>query len=178
MRAEGSSLPRHPYTDLEASDLDLPTADDLYHADRARRRARRREAVQPRRKHTRLTRPPRTEADQAFKCGHCRQFIGAPLTGGRHRNHCPNCLYSRHVDDRRPGDRRSDCHALMAPVGVLARRNGEQVILHRCLGCGKEAPNRVAADDNPMALLRLPPVAPPAMAADDAAVVGRDERTA
>lgn len=48
----------------------------------------------------------------------------------------------------------------MAPVGVFARPSGEQVILHRCLGCGLERHNRIAADDNPLAVLRLPPVPP------------------
>lgn len=122
------------------------------------RRHRREHIEEPARKRTRLTRPPRTDADQAFKCGHCKQFIGAPLTGGKHRNHCPNCLWSRHVDDTRPGDRKSDCHALMEPTGILSRRNGEQVLIHRCLGCGKEDPNRIAADDNPLLLMRLKPV--------------------
>jgi hypothetical protein len=96
-------------------------------------------------------REPRNDADQAFKCGHCKQFIGAPVAGGRQRNHCPNCLYSRHVDHTRPGDRRSMCQSMMAPIGLVSRRN-EDVIIHRCLGCGKEDPNRIAADDNPVAL--------------------------
>jgi len=159
-------LSRHPYqVDLEEIELDIHTASDLMADDRRRTRARQRtrQETQPPRKRTRLTRSPRTEADQAFKCGHCRQFIGAPLVGGRHRNHCPNCLHSRHVDDRRPGDRGSDCHALMKPVGIISRRNGEQAILHRCLGCGKEGPNRIAADDNPVALMKLPPVALPGL---------------
>lgn len=102
-----------------------------------------------------LTRPPRTEADQAFRCVHCKQFIGAPITGGRHRNHCPNCLWSRHVDLRVPGDRKSDCHAAMEPIGKIVRRNGEQVILHECRSCGKSDPNRIAADDNPILLMKL-----------------------
>lgn len=102
---------------------------------------------------------PRNDTDQAFKCGNCRQFIGAPLTGGLQRNHCPNCLYSRHVDGTRPGDRRSSCGALMEPVGVVTRRNGELVLIHRCRGCGKETPNRIAADDNPVLLDRLPQLA-------------------
>lgn len=150
-------MPYH--LDIDTGTDDLLTAADLAARDRGRSRARRTPGGEPRRKRTRLTRPPRSDADQAFKCGHCRQFIGAPVLGGRHRNHCPNCLYSRHVDGTRPGDRRSDCHALMMPVGIIARRNGEQAILHRCLGCGKEGPNRIAADDNPVSLLRLPPVA-------------------
>lgn len=110
----------------------------------------------PSRQRNRLTRPPRTEHDQAFKCVHCKQFIGAPISGGRHRNHCPNCLWSRHVDDTRPGDRKSDCHAAMEPVGKIVRRNGEQVLVHVCRGYGKEDPNRIAADDSPLLLMRLP----------------------
>lgn len=78
--------------------------------------------------------------------------------GGRHRNHCPNCLYSKHVDGKMPGDRKSECHSLMEPIGLLTRRNGEQVLIHRCLGCGKIDPNRVAADDNPVLLATIPEV--------------------
>ena len=141
-----------------------PEGQDFPEIEPARPRRQRRERTdEAERKRTGLTRPPRTEADQAFKCGHCKQFIGAPLTGGRHRNHCPNCLWSRHVDDTRPGDRKSDCHALMEPAGILSRRNGEQVIIHRCLGCGKEDPNRIAADDNPLLLMRLMPVSAPGL---------------
>ncbi|HEU0163565.1 MAG TPA: RNHCP domain-containing protein [Thermomicrobiales bacterium] len=123
----------------------------------SRPRVERTEEASPRRK-SRTQRPPRTEADQAFKCGHCKQFIGAPISGGRQRNHCPNCLYSKHVDDTMPGDRKSDCHSLMAPLGIISRRNGEEQILHRCLGCGKIQPNRIAADDHPVLLEELPHV--------------------
>jgi len=167
------------YTDdPEGIAFDHLTASDLVASDRIRKRKQPRTERQPRRERTRLTRPPRREADQAFKCGQCKQFIGAPATGGRHRNHCPNCLHSRHVDANRPGDRRSDCHALMRPVGIISRRNGEQAILHRCLGCGKESPNRIAADDNPVALMKLPPVAPPVLEMVVAPVVAIDEQTA
>ena len=114
------------------------------------------------RKRTRLTRPPRTAEDQAFRCVHCKQCIGAPITGGKHRNHCPNCLWSRHVDLRVPGDRKSDCHAAMEPIGRIVRRNGEQVLLHECRGCGKQDPNRIAADDSPLLLIRLPLLVNPA----------------
>lgn len=149
----------NPY-DTEREGFDnLLIVDDLHAAERIKHRKRQvRASIDGHRKRTRLTRPPRREADQAFKCRHCRQFIGVPICGGRHRNHCPNCLFSLHVDDKRPGDRRSDCHALMQPVGLLARRNGEQVIIHLCLGCGKEHPNRVGADDNPVLLMRLQPI--------------------
>jgi hypothetical protein len=100
-----------------------------------------------------------------FKCGRCRAFVGTTVSGGRHRNHCPLCLTSRHVDLRRPGDRESPCRALMPAIGVAYRPDGEQMVVHRCNGCGVERQNRVAADDNPIALLRLPPVSVPRRAA-------------
>jgi hypothetical protein len=46
----------------------------------------------------------------------------------------------------------------MPAIGVAYRPDGEQMVVHRCNGCGIERQNRVAADDNPVALLRLPPV--------------------
>ncbi len=139
---------------------------DDYNYETSEKFSKPRKAGTPARVRNRLTRPPRTEQDQAFKCVHCKQFIGAPISGGRHRNHCPNCLWSRHVDDSHPGDRKSDCHAAMEPVGRLVRRNGEQVLLHRCRSCGKDDPNRIAADDNPLLLMKLPLLASPATAAE------------
>ncbi len=120
---------------------------------RASRHRRRREDV-PFRPNTR-----RNERD-SFKCGRCRTFIGPTVSGGRHRNHCPLCLTSRHVDLRRPGDRLSPCRSLMAAIGVAYRADGEQLVVHRCNGCGIERQNRIAADDDMVALLRLPPVSP------------------
>jgi len=157
-------LASHRHVSLH--NLDDLTADDLAFEDRAARRHRQpknRPAATP--KPSR--RPPRTEADQAFRCRKCRQFIGAPATGGRHRNHCPNCLHSLHVDLKRPGDRRSACQSLMRPRGLIERRNGEQMILHECLGCGKTQPTRVAADDSPLLLMRLAPVGLPPAATTD-----------
>lgn len=43
----------------------------------------------------------------------------------------------------------------MEPIGIVSRRN-EDVLIHRCLGCGKEDPNRIAADDNPVLLEEMP----------------------
>jgi hypothetical protein len=102
----------------------------------------------------------RVAVSEPFKCRNCRAFIGEPPTGGRNRNHCPLCLHSLHVDDKTPGDRASTCRSLMAPIGVFYRRNGEQVVVHRCLGCGFVRYNRIAADDNPAVLDRLPVVDP------------------
>jgi hypothetical protein len=48
----------------------------------------------------------------------------------------------------------------MAPVARFDRPGGEPVLIHRCLGCGLERHNRLAADDNIALLTRLPLVAP------------------
>ncbi len=88
------------------------------------RRAERRPGREPRRDLPPGRRGPSRAARQgteSFKCGHCRAFIGPTIGGGRHRNHCPLCLYSRHVDDRRPGDRAGACRSLMAPVARFDR---------------------------------------------------------
>lgn len=96
---------------------------------------------------------------ESFKCVHCKAFIGPTVSGGRHRNHCPRCLYSRHVDVT-IGDRAAVCKASMAPVGRFERPNGEPVLVHRCLGCGLERHNRLAADDDWELFLALPEVSP------------------
>jgi hypothetical protein len=110
--------------------------------------------------------PKLADGSESFKCGHCKAFIGPTISGGRHRNHCPLCLYSRHVDDKRMGDRASECRALMAPIGYFFRPKGEQVVVHRCLGCGFERHNRVAADDSFLVLAELPEL-PPRTKGDD-----------
>ncbi|MFT4038885.1 MAG: RNHCP domain-containing protein [Thermomicrobiales bacterium] len=103
----------------------------------------------------------RRNENAPFRCGSCRVFVGQTVSGGRHRNHCPFCLASRHVDLRRPGDRESPCRAMMPAVGVAFRADGEQMLVHRCNGCGAERQNRIAADDDPAAVMRLAPVSLP-----------------
>ncbi len=113
-------------------------------------------------------------AEAPFVCGHCGRVAPTLASGGRHRNHCPYCLYSRHVDDQRPGDRASVCGALMAAIGVFQRPNGEYVLTHRCVGCGLERFNRIAADDD-LPLARSLPTLPQRRAEVAAA---NDERQA
>lgn len=66
--------------------------------------------------------------DDSFTCRVCGRPVVLAGAGSDHRNHCPNCLSSLHVDDE-PGDRAADC-------GVLHS-------------------NRAAADDNPMKLMSI-----------------------
>ncbi|MBQ9886442.1 MAG: RNHCP domain-containing protein [Lachnospiraceae bacterium] len=100
--------------------------------------------------------------NEIFICKLCGREVVPEGAGSDHRNHCPNCLTSLHVDER-PGDRRSDCGGYMEPVSVWVKKNGEWAIIHRCKQCGKLNANRIAADDNPMKLMSLAmkPVASP-----------------
>jgi rubrerythrin len=135
---------------------DYDDFDDLHrNFERTGRRSRNEEEDTGRRRALRREQP-----SEAFKCRRCKAFIGAPPSGGRHRNHCPSCLWSLHVDHKTPGDRASECRSLMEPVGSLARLNGEQAVVHRCRACGIERHCRVAADDSPLLLMKLPLVAP------------------
>ena len=92
--------------------------------------------------------------DEAFTCKHCGRLVVPEGAGSDHRNHCPYCLCSVHLDNA-PGDREADCGALMEPIGVWVRKNGEWALLHRCRMCGTIHANRVAADDNPLLLMSL-----------------------
>jgi hypothetical protein len=91
---------------------------------------------------------------QSFRCSHCRLDVPTSAPGTAHRNHCPYCLWSRHVDDE-PGDRASDCGASMEPIAIAVRKDGEWVLVHRCNGCGVLKSNRTAGDDSPLLLVRL-----------------------
>ena len=91
---------------------------------------------------------------RGFVCGHCGRSVSRAASGTRHRNHCPHCLWSRHVDLGR-GDRRSRCRKLMEPIAIWVRRNGEWSIVHRCTKCSAIRTNRIAGDDNELVLMSL-----------------------
>lgn len=92
--------------------------------------------------------------DDTFSCRVCGRQVFPLYTGGEHRNHCPNCLASLHLDDE-PGDRAAECGGVMDPIGVWVRGKGEWAVLHRCRRCGVIRSNRVAGDDNPMKLMSI-----------------------
>ena len=97
----------------------------------------------------------RTEAcPESFVCAHCGREIHPEGAGSNHRNHCPYCLYSLHVDEEK-GDRNASCHGEMEPLAIVSREDGDWSILHRCTRCGKLNLNRTLADDNPVLLTSL-----------------------
>lgn len=95
-----------------------------------------------------------TPCQDSFTCKVCGRLVVPEGAGTRHRNHCPYCLTSLHVDEE-PGDRASDCGGRMEPIGIWVRAGGEWAVIHRCQWCGVLHSNRVAADDNPALLLSL-----------------------
>ena len=99
----------------------------------------------------------------SFTCRVCGCLVTPAGAGADHRNHCPNCLASAHLDVE-PGDRAADCGGVMDPIAVWVRKGGEWAVVHRCRRCGSLSSNRVAADDNPMKLMSIamkPLCAPP-----------------
>jgi rubrerythrin len=84
-----------------------------------------------------------------FDCAHCGQRV----LGTGYTNHCPACLWSRHVDVA-PGDRLAQCGGLMEPIGVLFE-NGEHIVVQRCVQCGHLWRNRSSPGDDPAALTVL-----------------------
>ena len=95
---------------------------------------------------------------EGFRCSHCHQMIGAAIkrvSGTRHRDHCPFCLYSIHVDNK-PGDRASSCGGLMKPIGLaLKNHGGEAMVVYECVICGAVHKNRCAADDSERTIIHL-----------------------
>src|SRR6187549_2977857 len=94
-----------------------------------------------------------------FKCGNCGALVSSMnmLSGVQNRNHCPYCLWSRHLDLYSAGDRLSACKAGMKPVGLTMKKSrnkyqlsprGELMLVHACTDCESISINRIAADDD------------------------------
>ncbi len=84
-----------------------------------------------------------------FICQNC----GLEVAGTGYTNHCPRCLWSRHVD-LNPGDRAAACGGMMEPVGMEVKSGG-YILIHRCAQCGYEKRNKSAPEDDFEAILAL-----------------------
>ena len=90
-----------------------------------------------------------TRQTEDFDCEEC----GTHVKGNGYTNHCPCCLCSKHVDVN-PGDRASDCHALLYPV-AYEQKNGTEYIIHECSQCNHVRRNKVASEDSREAIIAL-----------------------
>lgn len=82
--------------------------------------------------------------DEKFKCMNCGMEVDT--LNYTARDHCPRCLYSRHVDVM-PGDRQNKCMGLMMPIGIEKYKNTYKII-YKCLSCGEVHKNIMAQDDD------------------------------
>jgi hypothetical protein len=112
----------------------------------------------PRAHRHRATRAGPGQTDDGFLCKHCHVYVSSALSlsGVLNRNHCPYCLWSRHLDLYEAGDRLSACKAPMQPIGLTVKATrkkygpsrGELMLIHLCTECGRLSINRIAADDD------------------------------
>ncbi|OGD31484.1 hypothetical protein A3C91_01185 [Candidatus Azambacteria bacterium RIFCSPHIGHO2_02_FULL_52_12] len=90
-----------------------------------------------------------TRTKEDFICEHCASAVA----GNGYTNHCPRCLWAKHVDVN-PGDRKESCGGMMEPVRV-ERKQDAYGIVHRCVTCGKERRNMASVDDDFDELVRI-----------------------
>lgn len=92
-----------------------------------------------------------TMKDENFICEHCGYSV--EKLGYTARDHCPNCLYSKHVDIN-PGDRNNSCHGLLKPIGIEKYKDTYKII-YQCEKCHELHKNIAAMDDNMDKIIEL-----------------------
>lgn len=82
--------------------------------------------------------------DDSFICENCNKNVDKLKYSAR--DHCPYCLYSKHVDIN-PGDRANPCKGLLKPIEIEKFKNTYKII-YKCRKCNQLHKNIVAKDDN------------------------------
>lgn len=93
-----------------------------------------------------------TKRDEEFICENCGEKVSK--LGYTSRDHCPHCLYSKHVDNM-PGDREAECRGLLKPIQVELDSKKGYVIIYKCKKCGAIRKNKAADDDDKDLLIKL-----------------------
>lgn len=87
-----------------------------------------------------------------FECEKCGEMV----IGDGYTDHCPKCLWGKHVDGEIPGDRKSECRGLMEPIEAKFQiSNLKFKIKYKCLKCGHEFWVKNAKGDNRDKLMEL-----------------------
>lgn len=92
-----------------------------------------------------------TMIDEEFTCEKCKSNVNK--LNYTARDHCPYCLYSKHVDIM-PGDRKNSCKGLLKPISIEKFKNTYKII-YRCEKCHELHKNIMAADDNMNLIIEL-----------------------
>ena len=82
--------------------------------------------------------------DEGFICENCGKKVDKLVYTAR--DHCPYCLYSKHVDIN-PGDRNNSCKGMLRPVSIEKFKDSFKII-YVCEKCGKIHKNIMAKDDD------------------------------
>ena len=85
-----------------------------------------------------------------FVCEKC----GLKVAGDGYTDHCPNCFWGKHVDEKIPGDRKSECKGLMRPMRAIYGK-GRFKIFYECEDCDHEFRVREGKTDDRNKLLKL-----------------------
>ena len=93
-----------------------------------------------------------TKIDEEFICDNCGNKV--TKLGYTSRDHCPKCLYSKHIDIN-PGDRLETCHGDLVPVSVELNSKKGYMIIYKCKKCGQIKKNKAAEDDNMDLIIKL-----------------------
>ncbi|MCM1370838.1 MAG: RNHCP domain-containing protein [Clostridium sp.] len=92
-----------------------------------------------------------TSNDNEFICEVCQKKV--PKLNYSSRDHCNNCLYSKHVDIM-PGDRMNKCRGVLKPIGIEKFKNTFKII-YKCEKCGEIHKNIIANDDSMDKIIEL-----------------------
>jgi hypothetical protein len=92
-----------------------------------------------------------TMIDENFICENCGKNVEKLLYTAR--DHCPYCLYSKHLDIN-PGDRANTCHGLLEPISIEKFKDSFKII-YKCTKCRKLHKNKTSVDDNFEEILKL-----------------------
>lgn len=92
-----------------------------------------------------------TMRDENFICEHCEKEVSK--LNYTARDHCPYCLYSKHVDIN-PGDRLNNCLGLLEPIGIEKFKDTYKII-YKCSKCNELHKNIIANDDNMDLIIEL-----------------------
>ena len=92
-----------------------------------------------------------TMKDEEFICEKCGKNV--TTLNYTARDHCPYCLYSKHVDIL-PGDRKNTCLGLLKPIGIEKFKDTYKII-YKCEKCGQLHKNIIAKDDDMDLIIKL-----------------------
>ena len=92
-----------------------------------------------------------TMRDEEFVCENCHEKV--EKLNYTARDHCPYCLYSKHLDIN-PGDRLNTCLGLLKPISIEKFKNTYKII-YKCEKCNMMHKNVMATDDNYDIIIKL-----------------------